>query len=68
MNLFWVVAIALFVLAEKLFPKGELVALAGGLAMAVVGAALIFRFWQLAESGLIPDESFRIGVAREVLA
>jgi predicted metal-binding membrane protein len=42
MNLFWVAAIALFVLLEKLVPRGDLWGRLGGGALMVVGAALAF--------------------------
>jgi predicted metal-binding membrane protein len=45
MNLLWVAAIACLVIAEKLFPKGHLVAHASGVAFVLGGAALIARSW-----------------------
>lgn len=41
MNLLWMAAITLFVLAEKVLPGGELVARAGGTAFVVAGIALL---------------------------
>ncbi len=41
MNLLWVALIALFVLAEKVFPKGELIARIAGIALVAYGAVLI---------------------------
>jgi predicted metal-binding membrane protein len=41
MNLLWVAAIAAFVFAEKLLPRGPLVARLAGGAMMAAGAALI---------------------------
>jgi predicted metal-binding membrane protein len=41
MNLLWVAVIALFVLAEKILPKGELIARVAGLALVIAGAALM---------------------------
>ena len=41
MNLAWVAAITVFVVAEKLAPKGEWVARAGGVAMAAAGVYLL---------------------------
>jgi predicted metal-binding membrane protein len=45
MNLFWVAVIALFVMAEKIFPKGELLARFAGIALIIAGAALMAHFW-----------------------
>jgi predicted metal-binding membrane protein len=45
MNLFWVAAIALFVVAEKILPKGELVARVAGVALVIAGAALMAHLW-----------------------
>jgi predicted metal-binding membrane protein len=45
MNLLWVALIALFVLAEKVLPKGELVAKIAGVALVASGAALIAHLW-----------------------
>ena len=41
MNLAWVAAITVFVVAEKLAPKGEWVARAGGVAMVAAGVYLL---------------------------
>ena len=40
MNLLWVAVIALFVMAEKLLPKGELIARISGVALILAGAAM----------------------------
>lgn len=45
MNLLWVAVIALFVMAEKLFPKGELLGHFGGMALVIGGVALIAHPW-----------------------
>jgi predicted metal-binding membrane protein len=45
MNLLWVAVIALFVLVEKVSPKGELLAHAGGIALVIAGAAMLTRLW-----------------------
>jgi predicted metal-binding membrane protein len=45
MNLLWVAVIALFVMAEKISPKGELLARAAGIALMIAGAALIAHLW-----------------------
>lgn len=45
MNLFWVAVIALFVMAEKIGPKGELLARVAGVALAIAGAALLAHLW-----------------------
>lgn len=41
MNLLWVVAIAVFVLVEKVVPRGELVGRLAGMALAVAGVAMV---------------------------
>lgn len=41
MNLYWVVAIALFVMAEKILPRGELIARIAGVLLAAAGVAKI---------------------------
>ena len=41
MNLLWVAVLALFVMAEKILPKGELLARAAGVALVIAGAAMI---------------------------
>jgi predicted metal-binding membrane protein len=43
MNLLWVAAIAGLVLAEKLLPRGEWIARAGGAAMIALGGVLLLR-------------------------
>lgn len=45
MNLFWVAMIALFVMAEKILPKGELVAGVAGIALVIAGAAMMAHLW-----------------------
>jgi predicted metal-binding membrane protein len=45
MNLLWVAVIALFVMAEKISPKGELLARIAGIALVIAGAALITHLW-----------------------
>jgi predicted metal-binding membrane protein len=45
MNLLWVAVIALFVMAEKILAKGELLAHVAGIALIVAGAALMAHFW-----------------------
>jgi predicted metal-binding membrane protein len=45
MNLFWVAVIALFVLAEKIGPKGELLARVAGIGLILAGAALMAHRW-----------------------
>jgi predicted metal-binding membrane protein len=41
MNLLWVAVIALFVMAEKISPKGELLARVAGVALMIAGTALL---------------------------
>ena len=41
MNLFWVAVIALFVMAEKILPGGELLARVAGIALTIAGAAML---------------------------
>jgi predicted metal-binding membrane protein len=41
MNLLWVAILALFVMAEKIFPKGELLARVAGIALVIAGAAMV---------------------------
>jgi predicted metal-binding membrane protein len=43
MSLLWMAAIAAFVLVEKLFPKGEWIARAGGMAMLGLALYLLVR-------------------------
>jgi predicted metal-binding membrane protein len=45
MNLLWVAMIALFVMAEKILAKGELLGQIGGIAMIAAGVALAARFF-----------------------
>jgi len=45
MNLLWVAVIALFVMAEKISPKGELLARVAGVALVIAGAALLAHLW-----------------------
>jgi predicted metal-binding membrane protein len=45
MNLLWVAVIALFVMAEKISPKGELLARVAGVGLVIAGAALIAHLW-----------------------
>ena len=41
MNLLWVAVISLFVLAEKVLPRGELVGRLGGAALLVAGVVVL---------------------------
>jgi predicted metal-binding membrane protein len=45
MNLLWVAVIALFVMAEKTLPKGELLAQLAGAALVIAGITHIARLW-----------------------
>jgi predicted metal-binding membrane protein len=45
MNLVWVAVIALFVMAEKMIPKGELLAHVAGVALVIAGATLLAHLW-----------------------
>jgi predicted metal-binding membrane protein len=45
MNLFWVVVIALLVMAEKLLPKGELLSRISGAALALAGVTVLAGLW-----------------------
>jgi predicted metal-binding membrane protein len=45
MNLFWVAIIALFVMAEKILPRGELLARIAGIALTIAGAAMLAHLW-----------------------
>ncbi len=45
MNLLWVAVIALFVMAEKISPKGELLARVAGVGLVIAGAALMAHLW-----------------------
>jgi len=41
MNLLWVAIIALFVMAEKMLPKGELIARISGVVLMLAGMAMM---------------------------
>jgi predicted metal-binding membrane protein len=45
MNLLWVAVIALFVMAEKILAKGELLGRVAGIALVVAGAAMAAHVW-----------------------
>lgn len=45
MNLLWVAAIAVFVMAEKTLPRGELLGHVTGVALVAAGVALMARAW-----------------------
>jgi predicted metal-binding membrane protein len=45
MNLLWVAVLALFVMAEKISPKGELLARVAGVGLVIAGAALLAHVW-----------------------
>ena len=45
MNLLWVAIIALFVMAEKISPKGELLAHVAGIALIIAGGTLLAHLW-----------------------
>jgi predicted metal-binding membrane protein len=45
MNLLWVAIIALFVMAEKISPKGELLAHVAGIALIIAGGTLLAQLW-----------------------
>ena len=45
MNLLWVAVIALFVMAEKISPKGELLAQIAGVGLVIAGTALLAHLW-----------------------
>ena len=45
MNLFWVVVIALFVMAEKILAKGQLFSRVTGVVLVLTGATLMARIW-----------------------
>lgn len=45
MNLLWVAIIAIFVMAEKIGPKGELLARVTGVVLTIAGAALLTHLW-----------------------
>ena len=43
MNLLWVAAIALFVIAEKILPRGEIIGHIAGVALVAAGIGVISR-------------------------
>jgi predicted metal-binding membrane protein len=43
MNLLWVAAIAIFVLVEKVLPRGEVVGRVAGVALAGAGVLMVVR-------------------------
>jgi predicted metal-binding membrane protein len=45
MNLLWVAVIAVFVMAEKTLPRGELLGYVTGAALVIAGAGLMARVW-----------------------
>jgi predicted metal-binding membrane protein len=45
MNLLWVAVIALFVIAEKVLPRGELIGHIAGVALVAVGIGVITKSW-----------------------
>jgi predicted metal-binding membrane protein len=45
MNLLWVAVIALFVMAEKILPRGDLIGHVAGIALVTAGIALMARLW-----------------------
>jgi predicted metal-binding membrane protein len=45
MNLLWVVIIALFVMGEKVLPRGELLGHVGGAALVTAGIAVMTKLW-----------------------
>jgi predicted metal-binding membrane protein len=45
MNLFWVTVIALLVIAEKILPKGEVLARIAGIALVAAGVVRVARVW-----------------------
>lgn len=45
MNLLWIAVIALFVMAEKIIPRGELLGRIGGAALVTAGIAVMTRLW-----------------------
>jgi predicted metal-binding membrane protein len=45
MNLLWVAVIALFVIAEKVLPRGELLGHIGGVALVAAGIAVMAKLW-----------------------
>jgi predicted metal-binding membrane protein len=47
MNLFWVAVIALFVMAEKILARGELLGHVTGAALVTAGVVLLAGLWSL---------------------
>jgi len=45
MNLVWIAVIAVFVMAEKVLPRGELLGHIGGVALVGTGIAVIAKIW-----------------------
>jgi hypothetical protein len=45
MNLLWVAAIALFVMAEKVLPRGEVTGHIAGVALVAAGIGVMTKFW-----------------------
>jgi predicted metal-binding membrane protein len=45
MNLLWIAVIALFVIAEKVLPRGELIGHIAGIALVAVGIGVITKSW-----------------------
>lgn len=45
MNLLWIAVIALFVMAEKTLPRGELLGYIGGVALVTAGIAVMTKLW-----------------------
>jgi predicted metal-binding membrane protein len=45
MNLLWVAAIALFVMGEKILPRGEVIGHIAGVALVAAGIGVITKFW-----------------------
>jgi predicted metal-binding membrane protein len=45
MNLLWIAVIALFVMAEKILPRGELLGHIGGVALVAAGIAVMTKLW-----------------------
>jgi predicted metal-binding membrane protein len=45
MNLLWIAVIALFVMAEKIVPRGELLGHIGGVALVTAGIAVMTKLW-----------------------
>jgi predicted metal-binding membrane protein len=45
MNLLWVAAIALFVMGEKILPRGEVIGHVAGVALVATGIGVITKFW-----------------------